>query len=357
MTSPTTSARGVRRPRWARGVRAALAVATVLTLAACGAAPGSPSASPEQPKAKVRFALDWTPNTNHTGLYVAIDKGYFAEAGIEVEVVPYNSSSPDVLVDSGQAEFGIGFQNNTSISMAAGADLRSVLAVQQNWTTVISVLAERDDIQSPADLDGLIHGGFGDVAEREVMSAVIEKAGGHGTFDTVVLGTTAYEALYERKVDFTVPFVAWEGIEAEHRGVKLKNFAYTDYGFPASYQVIVIGNGRWLDANPALASAFVKALARGYEDAAADPRAAATILQRLNGDVLTDLDFLVESQEMLSKNYMLDQNGKFGRQTEQQWRDLGRFLFEAGLLADGAGTRLTQEPDWSRFFTNEYLDR
>lgn len=303
----------------------------------------------------VKFALDWTPNTNHTGLYAAIHQGYFEEVGIEVEVLPFNSSNPEVLVDAGQAEFGISFQDTATMSMAAGADLRSVLAVEQTWATEVAVLADRDDIESPADLDGLIFGGFDNPAETITMRGVVQAAGGEGDFETMVLGTSAYEALYSGDVDFSVPYVAWEGIEAEHRGVELKTFAYTDYGFPDAYQVIVVGNGSWLDEHPEVARDFVGALTRGYEDAIAAPDAAAEMLQQENAGLLTDLDLLVESQRMLSQEYMLDEHGEFGRQTETQWSELGDFLFETGLLVDGDGAPLAEQPDWSTFFTNEYL--
>ena len=331
-----------------------LALATLLT--GCGgsdtAAEGTAASNA---KTTVRFALDWTPNTNHTGLYVALNKGYFEEAGIDVEILPFNNSNPEVLVDAGQAEFGISFQDTASMSMASGADLKSVLAVEQTWATEVAVLADRDDIQSPADLDGLTFGGFDNPAETKTMQGVVKSAGGKGDFDTVVLGTSAYEALYSGDVDFTVPYVAWEGIEAEHRGVDLKTFAYTDHGFPDAYQVIVVGNNTWLDENPDIARDFVQALARGYEDSVEDPEAAAKILQEENSGLLTDLDMLVESQQMLADDYMLDDNGDFGIQTEQHWSELGQFLFDSELLTDNNGKPLDEQPEWSEFFTNEYL--
>lgn len=332
---------------------ATAAVAVVAALVGCSAA-DTPELDAETPT--VRFALDWTPNTNHTGLYVALNQGYFADAGIDVEVLPFNNSNPEVLVDAGQAEFGISFQDTATLSMASGADLRSVLAVQQTWTTEVAVLAERDDIESPADLDGLVFGGFDNPAETSTMRGVVEAAGGSGEFETVVLGTSAYEALYAGEVDFTVPFVAWEGIEAEHRGVDLKTFAYTDSGFPDAYQVIVAGNASWMEQHPDLARGFVQALARGYEDAIEDPEAAAEMLQEENASLLTDLDLLVESQRMLSEQFMLDDAGEFGRQTEEQWSELGDFYFDAGLLAERDGSPLAERPDWSVFFTNEYLE-
>lgn len=335
-----------------RFAASASAVAIVTALVGCSGADATES---DEHRPTVRFALDWTPNTNHTGLYVALNQGYFAEAGIDVEVLPFNSSNPEVLVDAGQAEFGISFQDTATLSMAAGADLRSVLAVQQTWTTEVAVLAERDEIASPADLDGLVFGGFDNPAETATMRGVVEAAGGAGEFETVVLGTSAYEALYAGEVDFTVPFVAWEGIEAEHRGVDLKTFAYTDSGFPDAYQVIVAGNATWMDDHPDTARAFVQALARGYAYAIEDPDAAAGMLQEENASLLTDLDLLVESQRMLSEEFMLDEAGAFGVQTDAQWSELGDFYFDADLLSERDGTPLTERPDWSEFFTNEYL--
>ena len=186
--------------------------------------------------------MDWTPNTNHTGLYVAQQQGWFADAGLDVQILPYNSTSPDTLVSSGAAEFGISFQDSFTVSKAAGADIVSVLAVLQHWGTAIGVRADRADLRSPRDLDGKTYGGFGAAYEVPKMQAIIRAAGGKGDFKTVVLGTSAYEALYAGQVDFTEPFLAWEGIEAQLRNEPLKTFAYADYGFPDAYSVIVIGN-------------------------------------------------------------------------------------------------------------------
>lgn len=326
------------------------------TVAGCSQDAGSGDGSGDDAGlTKVRFALDWTPNTNHTGLYVAKNKGYFKDAGLDVEILPYNDSNPDLVVDSGQADFGVSFQDAATISMAAGANVRSVMAVEQTWATKVSVLADRDDIRSPADLDGKTYGGFGTPADQAVMAGVIKAAGGKGEFDNVTLGTTAYEALYSHDVDFTVPYVAWEGIEAEDRGVKLKNFAYTDYGFPDCYQVIILGNNDFLDAHPDEAKAFIQALKRGYEDAVEDPDGAAEILQQENSDLLTDVDFLKRSQRMLSQDYMLDEQGNFGGQTQEHWARLGKFLYDNGLLVDADNKPLAAEPDWSRYYTNDYL--
>ena len=156
------------------------------------------------------------------------------------------------------------------------------MAIAQHWTSQIAVRADRADITSPRDLDGKTYGGFGAAYEVPKMQAVIRDAGGTGQFQNVVLGTAAYEALYAGQVDFTEPFVTWEGIEAQLRGQPLKTFDYTDYGFPDAYNVLLIGNGTWLQAHPDQARAFVQAVQRGYQLAADDPATGAELLEKAN---------------------------------------------------------------------------
>lgn len=340
-----------------------LAAGTALVLAACSSTDATDaetsaeaSGSETTETTTVRFALDWTPNTNHTGLYVALAEGYFEDAGIELEILPYNATSPDTLVDAGTAEFGISFEASVLFSKSAGADITSVMSVLQHTATAIGVRADNDAIQSPADLDGTIYGGFGAPDEAPTMAAVIQGAGGEGVFESVILGTSAYEALYAGDVDFTVPFIAWEGIEAELRGEPMKFFAPTDYGFPDQYNVVVVGNESWIAENPDVAAAFVQALQEGYEYAAANPEESAAILMEQNSDVLTEEELVVQSQEMLSADFYTDDEGLVGTQTEAMWADFGSFYYEAGLLADADGNVLTEEPDWTTFFTTELID-
>ncbi|CAN5330917.1 ABC transporter substrate-binding protein [soil metagenome] len=342
--------------RLATGAALLTVAAVMLTGCASGGTTASSSgtAAASEPTT-IRFALDWTPNTNHTGLYEAIAKGYFADAGLNVEVLPYNGSYPETLIDAGAADFGIGFQDVTTFSMAAGADVQSVMAPIQKWVTAIGVRADNTAVNSPKDLDGKTYAGFGSPSEVPTLSQVIKNDGGTGEFNTVTLGTSAYEALYSGNVDFTVPFKTWEGIQADLNGTPMKYFDYSDYGFPEDYGLLILGNKTWMGENPDVTKKFVQALAHGYQDAIDDPDAAAQVLIDANPTVLTEPDLVKKSQEMLSSTYMLDKDGKFGLQTEEQWAGLGGFYLKAGLLADANGTPLTTAPDWSSFFTNDYM--
>jgi ABC-type nitrate/sulfonate/bicarbonate transport system substrate-binding protein len=335
-----------------------VALVSLLVLTACagptGASAGGP-ATGAAPATKIRVALDWTPNTNHTGLFVAQQLGWFRAAGLDVEFLPYNNASPDTLVSSGAAEFGISFQDSFTVSKAAGADITSVMAVLQHWATEIAVRADRADITSPKDLDGKVYGGFGAAYEQPKMRAVIRDAGGTGTFTTVVLGTAAYEALYAGQVDFTEPFVAWEGIEAQLRGQPLKTFSYADYGFPDAYSVILIGNSPWLAQHRDLAGAFVQAAQRGYQLAADDPDRAAQLLMDANPGAFTEPELVQRSQRMLSERYLRDESGRVGPQTPEKWSGYSGFAFDAGELTGPDGAPLRTRPDFATWFTNDFL--
>ncbi|NMN98848.1 ABC transporter substrate-binding protein [Antrihabitans stalactiti] len=304
---------------------------------------------------KIRFALDWTPNTNHTGLFVAMREGFFKDAGLDVEVLPYNTASPDTLIDAGNAEFGVSFQSSATFAKAAGADVVSVLAPLQHWATGIGVRADRTDLSSPKTLDGKTYAGFGDAGEVETLKQVIRNDGGTGDFKNVTLGTSAYEAVYDGQADFTVPYFAWEGIEAEHHGTPFKYFHYSDFGFPDAYAIIIDGSEKWLKDHPEEARKFVQALQKGYQLAADDPSKGAQDLLDANPGAFTDEALVRESQKMLAEKYMKDSTGRVGNQTLDQWTGYSRFLFQRGVLTDGSGKALTTEPDWSTYFTNEYL--
>ncbi|WP_433559022.1 ABC transporter substrate-binding protein [Pseudonocardia xinjiangensis] len=341
---------GVRPYRPAIVLFAVLAV----LLAGCAGTGGGGGATPAGLQT-IRVALDWTPNTNHTGLYVAQQEGWFRDAGLDVQFLPYNNTSPDTLVSAGAADFGISFQDSFTFSKAAGADITSVMAILQHWATKIAVKADRTDINSPKDLDGKTYGGFGGPGEEPKMKAVIRDAGGKGDFTTVVLGTSAYEALYNGQVDFTEPFMAWEGIEAELHNQPLKTFSYTDYGFPDAYNVLLIGNSPWLQAHPDLAARFVQAAQRGYQLGADDPAKAAQLLMDANPGVFTEPELVMRSQQMLSEQYLRDPSGKVGTQTLDKWAGFSGWVFDSGALTGPDGKPLTQRPDFSTWFTDQYL--
>ena len=123
--------------------------------------------------APVKIALDWTPNTNHVGLYVAQAKNFYRDAGLDVQILPYTDTGAGTLVANGVADFGISGPIGLFTQHAAGADIKGVYAVMQTETGRVVFNDARKDIQRPRDLDGKTYGGFGSAWENALISAII----------------------------------------------------------------------------------------------------------------------------------------------------------------------------------------
>jgi ABC-type nitrate/sulfonate/bicarbonate transport system substrate-binding protein len=316
----------------------------------------SPSATPAPASATVRLALDWTPNTDHTGFFVARAKGWYAASGIDLQVLPYASSTPETLLAAHQAECGISFQDSLTFAVAAGADIVSVAAILQRTASAIGVLAD-GPITRPSQLDGKTYAGFGYPNEVPTLTSVIKGDGGKGEFTVATLNNAAYEALYNKQADFTIPFTAWEGVEAQERGIAIRYFQFSDYGFPEFYQVVLACDRSWLDKDPDAARRFVAATVRGFEFAAKDPDAAAATLIAENPGVFdSNLKLPAASQRFLvDGGYLLDAGGKFGTQTLARWQGYSGFLYAQGLLVDAAGKPLKAPLDYASLFTDDFL--
>jgi ABC-type nitrate/sulfonate/bicarbonate transport system substrate-binding protein len=316
----------------------------------------SASASPSLAAANVRLALDWTPNTDHTGIYVARGKGWYRDAAINLKILPYAQQTPETLIAAGQAECGISFQDSLTFAAAAGAPITSVMAILQKSASAIAVLAS-SSITRPRELDGKTYAGFGYPNEVPTLKFVIQHDGGKGTFRTVTLDSAAYEALYSHRADFTIPFTAWEGVEAQERGIALRYFGFTDYGFPDFYQVVLACDRRWLERAPDVARRFVSATAEGFQFAADQPDEAARLLISENPGVFDSNPKLpVDSQRYLAQGgYLVDASGRVGTQTLGQWQGYSGFLYQQHLLTDAAGKPLASPPDYASLFTNDFL--
>lgn len=316
----------------------------------------APTATPRPATATVTLALDWTPNTNHTGFYVAQHSGWYAQQAIDLQFIPYTSASAETLVGAGQANCGISTEEGATFAIAAGAKEQSVMAILQHTASEIAVLAS-GPIKRPRDLDGKVYAGFGSPQEGPLLTSVIKADGGKGVFTTVTLDTAAYEALYAAKADAAITFSAWEAIEATERGIALRTFAFTDYGLPDSYAVVLVCNDAWLAASGDVARRFLAATVRGFELAASDPAAAATELIAANPGVFdANLALPRDSAAYLAAHRLyLNAAGVVGRETGQQWAAASGYLYDQGVLAGPDGKPLTSRPDFSTYFTNAYL--
>lgn len=337
---------------WKRITAMATAVVMALSLAACGSAQQSANGESGENKdlQKITFVLDWTPNTNHTGLYVAMAKGYFEDAGIEVEVVQPPEDGAEVLVSSGRAQFGVSFQDYVAAALSGDTplDITAVAAlIQHNTSGIISRKGEGMD--TPKGLEGRKYATWGAPVEQATLRRVVELSG--GDFDKVELipstVTDEVSALQSKSVDAIWIFYAWAGIACEVAGLDTDYFAFKDidpvFDF---YTPLVIANNDFLKENPETAKAFLAALAHGYQDAIADPEGAAEILMEASPELRDSADLVVESQKYLAGQYVADA-ARWGEFDAERWSAYYTWLNDNNLLANPI--------DPTTGFTNDYL--
>lgn len=224
------------------------------------------------------IALDWTLNTNHIGLIVARERGFYADAGLAVDILPYSDTSSAALLAAGAADFGyltsLGFMS----AKAAGADMVALWATMQHEAGRLVYNSETGTISRPADLSGKTYAGFGSAWEAALIGTMIRNDGGDPVWDSVSLGTGAYEALASGAVDFTLEVATWEGVNSTLLGRKQGAFRYSDYGIPDQHNGYIATRAEVLAHSPDVVARFMQATQAGYEWAVDHPADAAQIL-------------------------------------------------------------------------------
>lgn len=316
------------------------------------------SALPVRAEETISVALDWTPNSNHVGLYVAQALGWFDEAGLDVDILPYTDTSSTVLVASGIAQFGILDGVSLHTQRSSGATVTAVMAIVQHETGRLVFNADRSDIQSPSDLDGLTYGGFGSEWESSLVATMIRHDGGAGEFETVTLGTSAYEALDNGSIDFTLEIKTWEGVIADLTGRDQRGFEYSDFGVPDMHTTYMGADETWLEQNVDTASQFIQAVQRGYAFANENPVRAAELLIGETEGMLPNQELVVAAVRALAAGgYLQDPGEAVGEIDSEMFLDITNFLFDEGILRNPAGDVLTERPNTESWFTNEFLER
>lgn len=315
-----------------------------------GASPSasaSASASSSAPASlgEVKVVLDWTPNTNHTGLYVAAAKGFWEKRGLKVDIVQPPESGSDAMVASGAAEFGVGAQEQLTLAREQHIPLVSIAAIIQHNTSGFASPAEKN-IKEPKDFEGHTYGGWGSPAEEAVIGSMMKQQGADvNKVNIVDAGTADFFTAVKKDIDFEWIFYAWTGIEAEQRGMKLNMIYLKDFDKRLDYYTPVLETSEKMIQNkPDVVRAFVEGAAEGYQYAIDHPDESADILLKAAPDLNADL--VKASQEWLSPKYQ-DDASQWGLQKEEVWSGYGEFLKEHGVLKE--------DLDYGAMFTNDFL--
>ena len=317
-----------------------------LSLAFCLAAP---VASAEE----VSIALDWTLNTNHVGLAVAQQKGWYEDAGLEVEILPYSDSASTALLAAGAVDFAymtaLGFMS----AKAGGAKITALWVTMQREAGRLVYNADNAEITRPADLEGKTYAGFGSAGEDALISTMIETDGGVADYDTVTLGTGAYEALATGAVDFTLEVATWEGVNSELLGREQSHFVYNDYGVPEPQGGYIGTRTEVLSDNPDTVVRFMEATQKGYAWAAENPQEAAEILIAV-GDFPNEALVRGSMRVIDEGGYLTDGTTPVGRIDPDRLKTMAKFLYDSGVLRGTDGTSLAWPGDVSDWFDESW---
>jgi ABC-type nitrate/sulfonate/bicarbonate transport system substrate-binding protein len=297
----------------------------------------------------VTLILDWTPNTNHTGFFVAQALGYYEEAHLVVTIQEPIDVQAEAVVVSGAARFGVSYQEFFTYALADGMPLVSVAAIIQHNTSGFVTLHDQDPISRPADFAGLRYGGFSQPdLENAILNQLIVCDGGEpGSVEYIDVGyVDPFELMARDRIDLAWIYYGWAGLEGEQRGLDLDTVMLMDYlnCLPDYYTPILFTHQDMIAERPDVVAAFVQATARGYAYAIQHPAEAAEILIAAAPEV--DADLIRASADWLAPLYQSDAP-RWGQQSLDMWQGFSDFLVENGILAEGINAEAA--------FSNDFL--
>jgi ABC-type nitrate/sulfonate/bicarbonate transport system substrate-binding protein len=318
-----------------------LVIAALLTACAPATGPAATKAAP----LPATLVLDWFPNTNHVGIYLAQSKGWYQEEGLDLRIeAPSDVNAAMKLVGAGNAELGISYQPAVTIARAQDVPVVSVAALVQHNLGVFASKKE-SGITRPKDFEGKRWGSSGIPQSQAQLETVMRCDGGDpAKVEEITLGQGISQALLADRVDFMGLLPTWEGIELEMKGAELVYINYRDYCLPDTYNIVFISSESTIRDKPEAIRRFAAATQRGYEAAVKDPGEATAALLAAAPDLNPEL--VRASMDRLAP-FFIAEAPRWGIQDGERWTQYATWMFE---------NKLIQKPvDGTKAFTNEFL--
>lgn len=279
----------------------------------------------------VTVILDYVANTNHTGMYVALDQGYYKDAGLNVSIAEPTEGATATLVAVGKGDFGISYQEDVTIALTSADPLpiKAIAAIIQHNTSGFATY-EGKGINSPKDFEGKTYAGWGGPGEEAVLKAVMTQDGADfSKLNMVISDGSGFEALKD-KVDVMWFFEGWDNIKCELAGFPIHYMPVRDLDSRLDYYTpVIIANNDTLENKPEMVKKFLAATEKGYEYAIENPDESAEILLKYTPDSSPEL--LQKSQEYLADKYMEDTD-QWGVMKDEVWDNYTDFMVEYGVI-------------------------
>jgi ABC-type nitrate/sulfonate/bicarbonate transport system substrate-binding protein len=280
------------------------------------------------------LALEWYPNANHAGIFVARDAGAFDSAGLSLEIfTPADPTTVLQTVGAGRDTFGITYQYDVLQARTQGVPVVSIAALVQHPLNSLVVL-ESGDIMSPADLGGKTVAVTGVPSDEALLDAML-RANGLSIDDVEVVnvGFDLLPAVFSGRADAAIG-VYWthETILAEREGNPLRYFRIEEHGVPDYYELVLVTAEETIQNQQPVVSSFLGALRQGYEGAAADPDRALSLLLAESPDLIDEVER--EGLELLLPLWTDNGAVSFGTQDSARWEAYATWAIEQGLLPE-----------------------
>jgi ABC-type nitrate/sulfonate/bicarbonate transport system substrate-binding protein len=323
-----------------------IAMITVLSSLA-GCSTGDKAKPGKDALREVTVLLDWIPNTNHTGLYAAVEKGYYADEGLDVKIMnPTEGGSAD-LIAANKAEFGISYQEQVTYARTADNPLpvKAVAAIIQHNTSGFASPVDKS-IKTPKDFEGKRYGGFGSLLEEKMLSALMKKNDADFSKLSIVnIGSADFFTSVQKTVDFSWIYYGWDGIAAEMKPFPINFIKLQDLDSRLDfYTPVIIVNEGLIEKDKELIRKFLSATAKGYEYCIENPEEAVNSLLKAAPEI--DRELAIASQKYLAGEYKSDVK-RWGEMKESTWDNFGSWMYENELKS--------RKLDAAKAFTNEFL--
>ena len=316
-----------------------LSIILIVTVALTGCAK-------KETSSHITVVLDWTPNTNHTGIYAAYAKGYFMDEGLLVDIIQPTDGTAEQLVAANAAQFGVSYQENVTFARAVGIPIVSIAAIIQHNTSGFISLAD-ENITRPAEFAGKKYGGWGtDIETAVVKHLMLEDGADPEAVKIITMGDTEFFAASDAgEVDFGWAYEAWTLQDAKLKGRDVNYFSMISFSNELDfYTPVIITNEDNINNNRELVKKFMRAVKKGYEFAIEYPMLAAGEL--LNQVPELDHDLVFASQEFLADKYQGDAE-IWGLQETSRWENYTNWLYENSLIETNINTEDA--------FTNDFI--
>lgn len=305
-------------------VIALCAGALLAGVSGCGGGAGE-----EDEPTRATLVLDFLPNGVHAGVYQALSSGAYLDEGIDLKVITPTSTADTIrLIQAGKADFGLADGIDIATQIAAGRDVRAIMAVTQRPSGGLITLAD-EGVRSPADLGGKTVGVTGLPSDKAVFETMVEDTGGNPARSRVVtVGFGGIQALLAGRISGFTGYIPADAAVVESRGRKTRSFAFDDFGGPSYPGLVAFSTGSRISEDPELVEAFVNATIEGYRQALKDPDGAVSAMV----ESVAELDPGLARRTFVAYGPLIGDAETLGSIDRESVADLSDFMVEQGLV-------------------------